>query len=101
MNGAFLCFCKISTAEHAEGRNHDVYLSVSSRAPRIFKGFFWNGLRWMRGCSMAGEIFGVKAETWEKAKLEATCAIVRAGRRGDLIFYSKYLTSHRTPSHPS
>ena len=37
---------------------------------------------------MAGEIFGVKAETWEKAKLEATCAIVRAGRRGDLIFYS-------------
>jgi hypothetical protein len=37
---------------------------------------------------MAGEIFGFKAETWEKAKLEATCAIVRAGRRGDLIFSS-------------
>ena len=37
---------------------------------------------------MSDEIFGFKAEAWERAKLEAICAIVRAGRTDNVIFYS-------------
>jgi hypothetical protein len=37
---------------------------------------------------LTGETFGFKAEVWERGKGEAICAIVRAGRKGDLIFYS-------------
>jgi hypothetical protein len=37
---------------------------------------------------MSGVVFGFKAEAWERAKLEAMCAIVRAGRTGNLISYS-------------
>ena len=35
-----------------------------------------------------GKVFGFTAELWEKGKREAICAIVRSGRKGDLIFYS-------------
>lgn len=36
----------------------------------------------------AGEIFGFKPDVWERAKREATCAIVRAGKKDELITYS-------------
>lgn len=36
----------------------------------------------------ASEIFGFKLEAWERAKREATSAIVGAGRKDDLITYS-------------
>ncbi len=34
------------------------------------------------------DLFGFGAESWEKAKLEAICAIVREGRKGNPISYS-------------
>jgi hypothetical protein len=39
--------------------------------------------------STTGKTFGFTADRWEKGKREAICAIVRAGRKGDLIFYSE------------
>ena len=42
---------------------------------------------------MTGELFGFTPEAWERGKLEATCAIVRAGRKGEFITYSELANS--------
>jgi hypothetical protein len=51
---------------------------------------------------MTGEIFGFKQEAWERGKLEATCAIVRAGKKDEFITYSELansVTSIRIEAH--
>lgn len=51
----------------------------------------------------AGETFGFKPEAWELAKGEATCAIVRVGKRDDFITYSELAAAiksiHLEPHH--
>ena len=51
----------------------------------------------------AGEIFGFGPEAWERAKREATRAIVRAGRKDELITYSELASQivsiHIEPDH--
>jgi hypothetical protein len=50
----------------------------------------------------SGEMFGFKADVWEKGKREAICAIVRAGRKEALISYSdlsKQITSITVEPH--
>src|SRR5438067_548771 len=42
---------------------------------------------------MTGETFGFKQEAWEHGKLEATCAIVCAGKKDSFITYSELANS--------
>ena len=39
--------------------------------------------------NLSSATFGFTSQAWEQAKLEAICAIVRAGRRGQMISYSE------------